>query len=174
MNNKQIDKDYFKQIYEETYLNLRRFVQRRSKNSAMVDDIMQEVYLEVFRHLDNLKTHENLVGWIYKTADNKTKKLNEVYIRYTLYETNIDDWQNQSQAVSQLEILELDEYKAILREDEYAFLMMKYQEGYSHKELAELTGNTVAGSKMKLSRIVGKLKNNIHIKIIFLVFHVTF
>ena len=38
-------------------------------------------------------------------------------------------------------------------------LIKKYDEGYSHKELADMTGSSVAGCKMKLSRIVRKLKN---------------
>ena len=42
MNKKQL----FQKLYDQTYINLRQFVQYRSRNPHMVDDILQEIYLE--------------------------------------------------------------------------------------------------------------------------------
>lgn len=81
MNKTRKDKEFFEEIYNTTFAGLRKFVTYRCTNSALVDDILQEVYIEVFRHIDQLREHENIAGWIYKTADNKTKKLNKVYHR---------------------------------------------------------------------------------------------
>lgn len=41
--------------------------------------------------------------------------------------------------------------------------MKRYNEGYSHREIAEMTGKTVASSKMKISRIIKKLKSKLSI-----------
>ena len=58
-------------------------------------------------------------------------------------------------------IIDLDEYKQILKEDEFALVMKKYVEGYSYKEIGQLTGNTALGSKMKILRLIRKLRKNI-------------
>lgn len=168
MSNRKTEDAFFINIYQETYNNLRRFVQRRSKDPAMVDDILQEVYIEAFRHIEDLKQHENSIGWIYKTADNKIKKLNSIYIRHAIHETDLEEWGAQVVDNSE-EFIEFEQYREVLKEDEYEFLMKKYKDGYSHKDLAKMTGNSVAGSKMKLSRILNKLRKNLRINILFVI-----
>ncbi len=154
-------KELFQELYDQTYINLRRFVQHRSRNLYMVDDILQEIYLETFRHIEELAAHENRVGWIYKTADYKIMKLNKVYDRNMSRELSGTDFEEPSIEDNAEMIINLDEYKRILREDEFALVMKKYIEGYSYKEIGQLTGNTVSGSKMKISRLIEKLRKNI-------------
>ena len=166
--------EFFNQIYDTTFPRLQKFVQYRSNDSGMVDDILQEVYLEVYRHLDDLKTHENILGWLYKTAGNKTKKLNSIYTRHLVRETSLEYYGNLPEPVMEPELNTLDEYTSILKEDEIHLLLMRYQEGYSHKDLAEIFGITVGNSKMRLSRIIHKLRRYLKIFIIFLNFFVTF
>lgn len=157
MNKKQL----FQKLYDQTYINLRQFVQYRSRNPHMVDDILQEIYLETFRHIEVLSTHENQVGWIYKTAEYKIKKLNEVYDRNMSRELSGTDFEEPFIEDHAETIIHLDEYKRILKEDEFVLVMKKYVEGYSYKEIGQLTGNTESGSKMKISRLIEKLRKNI-------------
>lgn len=117
--------------------------------------------LETFRHIDELAAHENQVGWIYKTADYKIKKLNEVYDRNMARELSGADYEEPLMEDHFEEIGKLDEYKQILKEDEFALVMKKYAEGYSYKEIGQMTGNTESGSKMKIARLVEKLRKNI-------------
>ena len=117
--------------------------------------------LETFRHIEVLSTHENQVGWIYKTAEYKIKKLNEVYDRNMSRELSVTDFEEPFIEDHAETIIHLDEYKRILKEDEFALVMKKYVEGYSYKEIGQLTGNTESGSKMKISRLIEKLRKNI-------------
>lgn len=163
MKNNRKKEDYFTQLYYNTYQGLRRYVQRVSAVGEIVDDILQEVYLEAFRHVDDLIAHENSIGWLYKTADNKSKKLNSIYYKHIVHETEFEEGMSDYLGKEDTsDLLMFDEYKNILREDEYALLMKRYNEGYSHKEIAEMTGNTLAGSKMKISRIKQKLQKNLN------------
>ena len=166
MNKAHKDKEFFEEIYNTTFIGLRKFVMYRCTNPALVDDILQEVYIEVFRHIDQLREHENIVGWVYKTADNKTKKLNEVYHRYYSNKTNIEEWNLTYEENAIAELIQSSEYQSILNEDEFLLLMMKYKEGYSHQEIAKIKNITENNSKMKLSRIIKKLKNGIELQII--------
>ena len=107
----QTDEAFFEDIYNDTFEGLKRFVQHKSNNPAMVDDILQEVYLEVFRHIKVLREHVNAVGWVYKTAHNKIKKLNEIYNRHSIRETTMEEWNCSVEEVGVMEIIQLDEYK---------------------------------------------------------------
>lgn len=161
--------EFFTEIYNETYNSLGKFVSRRARDPGMAEDILQEVYLEAFRHLDDLKAHENPVGWIYKTAHNKITKMNSIYNRHAYYEIGLEEGADQ-EIWDHSELVELEEYRTALREDEYELLIKKYVEGYSHRDLAQMSGNSVAGSKMKLSRIVSKLKKLCRILLLFVRF----
>ena len=110
MNKKQL----FQKLYDQTYINLRQFVQYRSRNPHMVDDILQEIYLETFRHIEVLSTHENQVGWIYKTAEYKIKKLNEVYDRNMSRELSVTDFEEPFIEDHAETIIHLDEYKRMV------------------------------------------------------------
>ena len=122
MNKAQKDKEFFEEIYNTTFTGLRKFVSYRCTNSALVDDILQEVYIEVFRHIAQLREHENIVGWVYKTADNKTKKLNEVYNKYYNHKTELEEWNLTYEENGLAEIIQTSEYQSILSEDEFLLL----------------------------------------------------
>ena len=139
---------------------MKRFVQKRSRNPAIIDDVLQEVYLEAFRHIDILKVHQNKIGWIYKTADYKVKKLNSIYNFRIMHEVNLEEWKELETVNDRSEFVEFEEYRKMLKQDEYILLMKKYKEGYTYKDLAKMTGKSVAGSKMQIARIVDKLREN--------------
>lgn len=171
MNKENWKEEFFNEIYDTTFYNLRKYIRRRCNDPTLVDDVLQEVYLEAFRHIDDLRTHENSIGWIYKTAENKIKKLNSINFKLITneiaYDERIEDIPDKN---SESDYILYEEYKEILLEDEYDLLIKKYLDGYSPSDLAEMTGTTVAGSKMKLSRIIKKLKNNLKADL-FLIFY---
>ena len=167
--NKKEQEELFRKLYDQTYTGLRRFVQYRSRNLHMADDILQEIYLEVFRHIDELAAHKNQIGWIYKTVEFKLMKLNEVYDRNTSKEfSNISFIEPLTHDCTE-EIIQLDEYRRILKEDEFALVMQRYIERYSYKEIGQMTGNTESGSKMKIVRLIAKLRKNISDNVILMV-----
>lgn len=58
------------QVYAELHTGLTAFVRRRVRNPADADDIVQRVFLQVHRGLDDLRDDERLHGWIYRAARN--------------------------------------------------------------------------------------------------------
>ena len=58
------------QVWTELHTGIRTFVRRRVRNPADADDIVQRVFLQVHRGLDDLEDGERLHGWIYRTARN--------------------------------------------------------------------------------------------------------
>lgn len=141
----------------------------------MTDDILQEIYLETYRHIDELAVHQNQIGWIYKTAEFKIMKLNEVFDRNASRELGSQDFTEPLTDDDTEGIIQLEEYRGILKEDELVLVMKKYVEGYSYKEIGQMTGNTETGSKMKIMRLIKKLRKNIRNNVILMVsFFVSF
>lgn len=167
--NKKVQEELFRKLYDQTYAGLRRFVQYRSRNLHMTDDILQEIYLEMFRHIDELAVHQNQIGWIYKTAEFKIMKPNEIYDRNASREAGNTDAAEPLMDDYTERIIQLDEYRRILKEDEFALVIRRYIEGYSYKEIGQMTGNTEAGSKMKISRLITKLRKNIRDNVILMI-----
>ncbi len=167
--NKKVRDELFQKLYDQTYTGLRRFVQYRSRSLHMADDILQEVYLEMFRHIDELAVHQNQIGWVYKTAEFKIMKLNEVYDRNVSRELGNQDFTEPLTDDDTEGIIQLDEYRGILKEDELALVMKRYIEGYSYKEIGQMTGNTESGSKMKIMRLITKLRKNIRDNVILMI-----
>lgn len=173
--NKKVRDELFRKLYDQTYTGLKRFVQYRSRNLHMTDDILQEIYLETYRHIDELAVHQNQIGWIYKTAEFKIMKLNEVFDRNASRELGSQDFTEPLTDDDTEGIIQLEEYRGILEEDELALVMKKYVEGYSYKEIGQMTGNTETGSKMKIMRLIKKLRKNIRNNVILMVsFFVSF
>ena len=171
MTKKQQIEKYFNEIYNESFYYLIMYVKKRSCDPAMVDDILKEVYYEAFRHIEDLMTHENDIGWLYKTAANKIKKLNNAYYKRTMYETTFEGcYENLVSMNDEFDIILCAEYRKILSEDEYDLVMKKYIHGYTHQDLAQMTGNSVGGNKMKISRIIKKLERNLKMKGFLLLF----
>lgn len=53
-------------IWEQTHRNLRAFILKRVNNATEADDILQEVFLRVHRHLDRLQDPDRLLSWIFQ------------------------------------------------------------------------------------------------------------
>lgn len=57
--------EYFQKLYEETYDELLRYVSKLYwYDAAMVEDILQETYLILYRKITEVMRHENPTGWI--------------------------------------------------------------------------------------------------------------
>ncbi len=96
-------------------------------------------------------------------------KLNEVYDRNASRELGNPDFTEPLTDDDTEGIVQLEEYRGILKEDEFALVMKRYIEGYSYKEIGQMTGNTEAGSKMKIMRLVTKLRKNIRDNVILMI-----
>jgi RNA polymerase sigma-70 factor (ECF subfamily) len=61
------------QLWAELATPLRAFVARRLPPGVEPDDVVQEVFLRVLRHLDDLRDPERLHGWLFQIARNAVR-----------------------------------------------------------------------------------------------------
>lgn len=55
-------------VFAEFQRRLRAFVSRRVRNAADVDDILQETFLRIHRHLAEVRGEDRLAAWVFQVA----------------------------------------------------------------------------------------------------------
>ena len=157
--------DYFQKLYEETYDELLRYVSKLYwYDAAMVEDILQETYLILYRKITEVMRHENPTGWIKMTAK---------YVTYHVLERNhaVEEILSQYQAdtaVSPEKLLdEYEDLRKFLTEKELKLIRRYYEEGYSLDELAQEYRISKPALKMRIHRVVKKIRRGIAVCLIF-------
>ena len=124
---------------------------------AIAEEIMQDSFIQAFSSLDKLQKNTHFYGWIKRIAFNKT--LN--HLRQQKDTLEISDEHCDEAMVFD---------KTIMQESQLAYLMghlpseakmiiwLFIVEGYSHKEIAGITGKTQSYSKSLVSRNLEKLR----------------
>lgn len=145
-------------IWNEYVGQLRGFIYRRIPEPAIVDDLVQEVFLKVQSKVDTLKDETRLQSWLYQIARN----------------TIIDYFRGQKPEEELPETLDLPDAKPsrVLEElaecvrpmmdalpAEYRLpLLLSDLEGLSQKEVAERLGLSLSAAKSRVQRGRERLK----------------
>jgi RNA polymerase sigma-70 factor, ECF subfamily len=58
------------QIWVEFGDRLRAFITRRVESDADADDILQDVFLRIHRHVETVERRERLVSWLFQVTRN--------------------------------------------------------------------------------------------------------
>lgn len=141
--------------WEKYSTALSAYVLKQVKDSAVADDIMQEVFLKVYEKSDTLSNEEKFKPWLFQVA----KHMVIDYFRtqqkqhcLTVIEGLIDDNSGEGQCKTHK--------LASCISDMIAFLPQKYQEalrlseleGLSQKELAKRLNLSYSGAKSRVQR----------------------
>lgn len=148
-------------ITDRYYSSVYRFVRRICKDAALSLDITQEIFLIAWKKADELQHYENIQAWLYQTAHYR--------ILYTLRETR--QYLEWSHLADKLEddsidednwILRVDLYKEMekyIKPEELELLLLHYEVGYSHRELAKKYDSSEMAIRKRISRMRQKLRN---------------
>ncbi|MCE5346049.1 MAG: RNA polymerase sigma factor [Bacteroidales bacterium] len=134
-----------------------RFIRANLKDEDGANDIVQDSYEKLWRHVAEIEYH-SAKSWLFSTAyhtmidfirkDRRTVTLEESYETDLVYESQYSDLN---------EIL----HKALehLPDQQKASVTLRDYEGYSYKEIGEITGQTEAQVKINIYRGRLALKN---------------
>lgn len=150
------DKAFLKlfQQYEE---DIYRMAYVYVKNESDALDVVQEVAYRSFKKIDTLRNPEYFKTWLIKIAitcsidlvrrNNKVVQLKPEYEEFIVSE---DEDVPLSITIQEL----LDQ----LNEDEKSIVILRFYEGYSFKEIAEVLNIPLGTAKSVLYRALGKLR----------------
>ena len=150
---------------QRVYWHIRRIVQ----NHDDANDVLQNIYIKIWKSLPRFKGNSKIYTWIYRIATNesitflnKKKKqpvsINSVYRKetFTNYQTELMDAENIQ---SQLEIA-----IATLPNKQRVVFNLKYFEELKYTEIATITDTSVGALKasyhIAVKKIEKKLKGN--------------
>jgi RNA polymerase sigma-70 factor, ECF subfamily len=152
-----MDSDAFAGFYERSAPALRAYLVRVSGNSALADDLTQESYLRFLCATCPEGGEVNYRRYLYRIATNllrdhwrrpKAACIEEVPERLLTARDELSRIESQAA---------LDPAMARMRPRERQLLWLAHAEGYSHREIAEITGLNAAGIRLLLFRARRKI-----------------
>lgn len=168
----KVDRAHFGFLYEKYFDVIFRFVFKRlGGDEEKSGDITQHTFLKA---MSNLHAYEDrgfpFSAWLYRIAQNeinqlfrsekktRTVDLNENQLNELLVETEIDV-ENREEVYEKLTVLLND-----LSAEHQELIEIRFFQGLSFKEIAEIYQITEANAKMKIYRILEKLNTNWKLK----------
>lgn len=153
-------KKEFSLLLEETYRSLGFFLQYLGLPKADVEDMVQEVYIKAYNAFDRFDSKRSFKSWLFSIAKN-------TYIDWTRRQTTLqrfvksnfcrdfcDSFEDgTNQKIQIRKILES------LAAEEQILIELRFFQELPFNEIAELTNLTTAAVKMRITRILGKMKN---------------
>ena len=156
------DRSAQRQLYDLTSENIYRLILRMTRNADDAFDLTQDAYVRVFTQIEQFDGRSSLATWVYRIAVNqalqflrraRTGREKLDVVRQTA-RARIDD---------QRHITRIDVRGALatLDPDEQAILLLRYHEGHSYQEIAEVLECAEGTVASRLNRARQKLKDRL-------------
>lgn len=134
-------------------------------NREDAEELAQDVFVKVYRHLSSFKGESSFSTWIYRiaynTAISETRKKKKEFLAIeesvidNVSEEEVADALGRSDTSGQID--KLDAALAQLPPDERAIILLFYMKEKTVDEIADITGLSASNIKVKLHRIRKKL-----------------
>lgn len=143
-----------KQFQERLYWHIRNIV----KNHEDADDVLQNVFLKVYRNIDKFKGDSKLYTWLYRIASNEAI----TFIKKRARQQSITSEEMQMNIINNLESDVFFEGKEIQLKLQRAIAALppKQQQVFQMKYFEDITYDTMSEI---LETSVGALKSSYHI-----------
>lgn len=134
-------------------------------NHDDADDVLQNTFVKIFRHLQNFKGDSKLFSWIYRIATNEsltflTQKAKKHNVTSEALQTKIVDNLHADVYFDSSDIqLKLQKAISLLPEKQQLVFNMKYFQEMKYEEISEILGTTVGGLKASYHHAVKKIEN---------------
>ncbi|MCE6987972.1 RNA polymerase sigma factor [Dyadobacter sp. CY323] len=120
------------------------------------NDVLQDAFLEVFRHLDQFRGESTLGAWIKQIVVRKSTKKKKVVMWQNLddYTGEVIDWGDDGINAAHLETAVLS-----LADGFRTIFVLAEVEGYTHREIAVMLNISEGTSKSQLFHAKRKLRS---------------
>lgn len=152
------------QIWETFSDRLRGYILSKVKDDAQTDDILQDVFVKIHMHKQNLRNPERISSWVYSITRNA---IND-YFRKNNYSSDIEAdsiAENLDEMLSKTDIACMHNcirpFIERMPEDERSLLINSDFRQVPQKELAEQLGIPYSTLKSRVQRIRKKVKKTL-------------
>jgi len=156
------DRAAFEALYRCYFPRLRRFLERVTRRPQMVEEILNDTMLVVWRKAESYNGQSKVSTWIFAIAFRKAmkalKRLDEP-IESDGSEGPPSVWSAPERGLWQTELRDcLCRALALLSADHRAVVELTYYEGYGYREIAQIMGCPVDTVKTRMFHARRKLK----------------
>src|SRR5216117_3471451 len=150
------DHQAFGALVDRYQTRLLNFINRTIGDRERAEDLVQEVFIRVFRHLHRFDQTKKFSTWIYTIASNLAK--NELRNRsrnpLVLFQTIKKNWEADHRPLQFEDTTARpdDLYRKRLPEHHREVFVLRELEGKSYQEIAEITGCNLGTVKSRLNR----------------------
>lgn len=157
---KNNDYDTIKEIYTKHYKLVKYIISKYIHNDD-ADDLVQEVFVKVFKKIDTYNMNYEFHKWIAEITKNTAidylkKKDNSIY-KLIENQEEIIDFKKDSNINDSLD----KKIRSILNDEEYKILVYKIYLNYKFKDIAKILNIKVSIVSSKYFRAIKKLKEKI-------------
>jgi len=146
----------FTEIVRRRHARVRRFMYRLCRRSALGDDLAQQVFLTAWRSIQQLRSAAAFDGWLKRIMI--TTWLEEVRRERLEFAREPEEADFGSHRETTAERMDLDAALARLAPQARLCVVLAYDEGMSHPEIASLTNLPVGTVKSHISRGGARLR----------------
>jgi RNA polymerase sigma-70 factor (ECF subfamily) len=150
------DDQAFTEIVRRRHARVRRFMYRLCRRPALGDDLAQQVFLTAWRSLRQLRSAAAFDGWLKRIMI--TTWLEEVRRDKLEFAREPEEADFGAHRETTAERMDLDAALARLPAPARLCVVLAYDEGLSHPEIAALTGLPVGTVKSHISRGAARLR----------------
>ena len=149
----------FELTYRSNYQRLFRIATKMLRDTDAARDVVHDVFMAYYFVLDDKKVIKDAKNWLIRCTINKgvdfLRKNKKI-----VSEESVAKQDNTSQTIdNQLDLISISNLISKLDAKEQSLVVL-YSEGYSYKEIAEITGINFNSVGKTLSRILEKLRKD--------------
>lgn len=150
----------FDKIYNDNYRLIFNVVQKMIPDQDDVADLVQEVFISLYQNLEKGVIVEYPRSWLYKVTVNKCIDFAKKRKEHAKIETalKLQDEDEMSETNEKRVAIQLAMSR--LKKEECALAIL-YSEGFTYKEIAEITGIRFSSVGKTISRTLTKLGNEL-------------
>lgn len=155
--------EYFESLYSRYCDKVYRKCLSYAKDTARAEDYTHDVFLRLIVKLGSFREEAKFSTWLYSVTYNycmdqmRSKSKVEVY-GDDVYEQAENYAEVDDAEIAEMEAQGLSKSLALLTPDEQSLLLMKYQDGFSIRDISGMLDLTESAVKMRLKRAKDKLR----------------
>ncbi len=134
-------------------------------DSMLADDIVQDVFIKLYKNLSSIQNKQSVHFWLFKTARNefytllRNTKLSKLYTNAEDYdEVELEDDLSVTEEIenNELKSIVINELDKMSAENKEIFVLKEYS-GFTYKEIAALLELDIETVKSRLYKIRQRL-----------------
>lgn len=157
------DEAAFAEIVATHHADLRRVAFMVTGEARLADEAVAAAWVRAWRHLGSLRDPARLRPWLVAVAANEARQLARTAQRRRVREIAPDE-RIPGGPDPALRVGDLDLAAALakLSPDDRALLSLRYVAGLNATELAQATGRSPSGTRVRLMRLLDRLRKELH------------